>query len=106
MAKRELIDRTQLKDDFINSNLYTTEKGFFCYTVDEIRNAPVITEEEIVKPYLEKLKEKIYDITDTITLDADNIWKSKLYVRYADVMNIIENLLLLTEKVGEEDGKA
>lgn len=37
-----LIDADKLKDTFINPLLFTTEKGFYCYTIDEVRNAETV----------------------------------------------------------------
>lgn len=48
MAKRELIDRKVLIDNGLS-------KGF-CEWYDEIKQAEVITEQDIVKPYLEAIE--------------------------------------------------
>lgn len=59
----------------------------------DIRSFPAITEEEIVKPYLEKLKEQISkSCYKALITDDGNIKESK-------VLQIIDNLL--TEKGAE-----
>lgn len=63
-------------------------------STNQIRSFPAITEEEIVKPYLEKLKEQISkSCYKALITDDGNIKESK-------VLQIIDNLL--TEKGTEE----
>lgn len=103
MAKRELIDRTQI--EWFGCNF---EGGKTCMkhhgdcsscphaecSTNQIRSFPAITEEEIVKPYLEKLKEQISkSCYKALITDDGNIKESK-------VLQIIDNLL--NEKGAEE----
>ena len=101
MAKRELIDRTQI--EWYGCNF---EGGKTCIkyhgdcsicvhaecSANEIRRLPVITEEEIVKPYLEKLNEQISQLE---WYGDDAFW---------DGVNAVSELIdnLLTEKGAEE----
>lgn len=39
---------------------------------------------------IDEIAEKIYGLTDTIVINPENIFQRKTYVRYADVMNIID----------------
>lgn len=98
MAKRELIDSEKLLEDF--------QVGI--PILQAIKNN-TITEEEIVKPYLEKLKSKIRDRN---TLNFTNwqcdIISDKTYKQnfrmYEEMLSIVDTLIdnLLTEKGAEE----
>lgn len=103
MAERELIDRKALIDNGLSKGL--------CEWYDEIKQAEVINEQEIVKPYLEKLKEQIVGKSSTEELfDADafnsmysesvskNTAECESYiemtiVKMDDVLRLIDNLL-------------
>ena len=85
MAKRELIDRKALIDNGLS-------KGF-CEWYDEIKQAEVITEQEIVKPYLEKLKAEIgKSKTEHEMQIAERDIKAKLLISniYCDIVNILD----------------
>ena len=58
MAKRELIDRNDLESTTITTDDYSDNEVLDVVLMEDIEEAPVITEQEIVKPYLEKLKEQ------------------------------------------------
>ena len=97
MAKRELIDKKSIMS-ILNSINYDTdyECDYISHTCDydevleKVEYADVITEEEIVKPYLEKLKERVSkSCYKALITDDGNIKESK-------VLQIIDNLL--TEK--------
>lgn len=85
MAKRELIDRNALIDNGLS-------KGF-CEWYDEIKQAEVITEHEIIEPYLEKLKEEIgKSKTEHEMQIAERDIKAKLLIShiYCDIVNILD----------------
>lgn len=85
MTKRELIDRKALIDNGLS-------KGF-CEWYDEIKQAEVITEQEIVKPYLEKLRadiEAAYDELDGYDPDSLGTFASR-------IDDLIDNLLSESE---------
>ena len=39
---------------------------------------------------LDKIRAEIADITDTVEINPESFWNKKLYVRYSDVLNIID----------------
>jgi len=41
------------------------------------------------EPILVKIRTEIADITDTVEINPESFWNKKLYVRYSDVLNII-----------------
>lgn len=42
------------------------------------------------EPILDKIIVEIADITDTVEINPESFWNTKLYVRYNDVLNIID----------------
>ena len=87
MAKREFIDTDKITYVSLEDSLHFVE--YYKDSEAELNIvAPRISEEEIVKPYLEKLKEQIrYDYNR-------NIWGQ---YEYEKVMDSINNLLSETE---------
>ena len=55
MAEREFLTREQAQDAFVGYDEY----NFAYYVLDEVQ---AITEQDIVKPYLTKLKAKMFDL--------------------------------------------
>ena len=89
MAKRELIEREKLINELTESSKHhaqTSREESLLYRDRQIvREQTTITEQEIVKPYLDRLKEQIrYDYNR-------NIWGQ---YEYEKVMYCINNLLL------------
>ena len=103
MAKRELINKTDLI-----LNLATIAKAKAKSDAQKVlmgrcifmsEKMPVITEEEIVRPYLEKLKEQIKEEKKVEHIPKDvEMWD------YIEGMNRVVTLIdnLLTEKGAEE----
>ena len=84
MAKRELIDRTRLLTENMKSKYYHLANGDIAIPIIDIEHSHTITDQEIVKPYLENLKKQIrYDYNR-------NIWGQ---YEYEKVMHLIDNLL-------------
>ena len=95
MTKREFIDKNEIhftcrRDCFTGNCTKCGEQTVKQYEINEM---PVITEEEIVKPYLEKLNEHIINFPWGDT-SGDFMTGVKA------VCNLIDNLL--TEKGAEE----
>ena len=59
MAKRELIDRNNLEITPIATDDYSGNKVIATVLLEDVEKAPVITEQDIVKPYLEKIRAEI-----------------------------------------------
>ena len=73
MAKRELIDRNNLESTTIVTDDYSGNEVVDVVMMEDVKEAPVITEQEIVRPYLEKLRadiETAYDELDGYDPDA------------------------------------
>lgn len=56
MAKRELIDRNNLESTTIATDDYSGNEVLDVVLMEDVKEAPVITEQEIVKPYLEAIE--------------------------------------------------
>lgn len=81
MAKRELIDREKAENITWEEPSYTDALNVLTEVRDKIRELPVITEQEIVKPYLEKLKEQVSHCNLCLLVNKE------------DVLGFIDNLL-------------
>ena len=49
--------------------------------------------EQIIEPcgdVLDKIRDEICDIDDEIVLNPDSFWERKVYVRFSEVINIID----------------
>lgn len=106
MAKRELIDRNQIEwygcdfegcKDCIKIDRNCSICGYAECSADEVRSLPVITEQEIVKPYLDKLKEKLSQIGFDHYFQCgeyleEDVRKIKI-MNFGRAMEIIDNLL-------------
>ena len=111
MAKRELIDKTHLlaeikklqkspwynrgKDDMVVARAFYNERKEAVEVVRDlcVNDEPVITEQEIVKPYLEKLKADIevaYDELDGYDPDSLATFASR-------IDDLLDNLLSESE---------
>lgn len=87
MRKRELIDRTLL-DIPSDDNKWEELVKF----ADDVACANEITEQEIVKPYLDKLKEKVEE-NSMIDYAEDLYDGGQLVINYFGLCHIIDNLL-------------
>ena len=87
MAKRELIDRKQAVE--VVSNGF--DRWHMINLLASQESIPAITEQEIVKPYLEKLKEQMKNKEREAEFMNDwvNGWNSCLY----EILLAIDNLL-------------
>ena len=93
MAKRELIDRNNLESTTITTDDYSGNEVVDVVMMEDVKEAPVITEQEIVKPYLEKLRadiETAYDELDGYDPDALGTFASR-------IDDLIDNLLSESE---------
>ena len=93
MAKRELIDRNNLESTTIVTDDYSGNEVVDVVMMEDVKEAPVITEQEIVKPYLEKLRadiETAYDELDGYDPDALGTFASR-------IDDLIDNLLSESE---------
>ena len=89
MAKRELIDRKQAVEVISNG----FDRWHMINLLESQESIPAITKQEIVKPYLEKLKadiEAAYDELDGYEPDALGTFASR-------IDDLIDNLLSESE---------
>lgn len=96
MAKRELIDRNNLESTTIVTDDFSGNELLDVVLMEDVKEAPVITEQEIVKPYIEKLEADIevaYDELDGFDPDSLGTFASRIY-------DLIDNLL--SESEGKE----
>lgn len=85
MAKRELIDRNNLESTTIVTDDYSGNEVLDVVLMEDVKEAPVITEQDIVKPYLEKLKEQVSHCNLCLLVNKE------------DVLGFIDNLLSESE---------
>lgn len=93
MTKRELIDRNDLDITTIETDDFSDNKVLDVVLIEDVEEAPVITEQEIVKPYLEKLRadiEAAYDELDGYDPDSLGTFASR-------IDDLIDNLLSESE---------
>lgn len=91
MAKRELIDRKQAVE--VVSNGF--DRWHMINLLASQESIPAITEQEIVKPYLEKLKADINE------MDLNRIaseYEDRFFGFQSEVLQMIKNLLSESEK--------
>lgn len=100
MAKRELIEREKLINELAESSKHhaqtSREESLLHRDRQIVREQPAITEQEIVKPYLEKLRADIevaYDELDGYDPDSLGTFASR-------IDDLIDNLL--SESEGKE----
>ena len=93
MAKRELIDRNNLESTTIVTDDYSGNEVIDVVAMEDIKEAPVITEQEIVKPYLEKLKT---EVEKKHTKAKQRGWVLQMNA-YTDCLQMIDNLLSESE---------
>lgn len=93
MAKRELIEREKLINELTESSKYhaqTSREESLLYRDRQIvREQPTITEQDIVKPILDKIKTEVKDIAfDWQEIDGEH--ESFMVVDLNDALNIID----------------
>lgn len=111
MAKRELIDRTRLLTENMKSKYYHLANGDIAIPIIDIEHSHTITEQEIVKPYLEKLKEQIVKSADNqlkIAMGIADLNERYTHIRvesaFRQCVTMIDNLLSESEdKYGNDD---
>lgn len=78
MVKRELIDREKAENTTWEEPSYTDALNVLTEVRDKIRELPVITEQEIAKSYLKKLRAKINEEIDFEEKWLNDVfWKDK-----------------------------
>lgn len=92
MAKREFIDVEQVITEIKNMDNNGCITRAVNHVCEDIRMIPTVSEQEIVKPYLEKLKKKIHAKSFESGL-------MNPILTYAEIMQMIDELL---SKDGEE----
>ena len=80
MAKRELIDREKAENTTWEEPSYTDALNVLAEVRDKIRELPVITEQDIVKPYLKKLRAKINE-----EIDFEEKWLNDVFWKDKDI---------------------
>lgn len=101
MAKRELIDRNNLESTTIVTDDFSGNELLDVVLMEDVKEAPVITEQEIVKPYLEKLKT---EVEKKHTKAKQRGWVLKMNA-YTDCLQMIDNLLSESEEENESNNK-
>ena len=71
MAKRELIDREKAENTTWEGPSYTDALNVLMEVRDKIRELPVITEQDIVKPVLDKIRAEIFKVESDCRLSID-----------------------------------
>lgn len=102
MAKRELIDRNNLEITTIVTDDFSGNEVLDVVLMEDVKEAPVITEQEIVKPYLEKLKAEIgKSKTEHEMQIAERDIKAKLLISniYCDIVNILDKYKAESEEI-------
>lgn len=93
MAKRELIDKQRILSERMKSKYYHLSNGDIAIPICDIEHAPTITEQDIVKPYLEELKNRISEVTYSLRcINEDCFTNDDKVVDLSDVFAEIDNL--------------
>ena len=90
MAKRELINKADLLLTPIDITDLPTDHCLMCYLQEDVEEMTTITEEEIIKPYLEKLKA---ELTKNYVNPDDMNNYTYTTVGLKSVLEAIDNLL-------------
>lgn len=88
MAKRELIDRNNLESTTITTDDYSGNEVLDVVLMEDVEEAPVINEQEIVKPYLDKIRERVEKLQKACGKDDLN-WSAQ-YSAFGMVLDIID----------------
>jgi hypothetical protein len=93
MAKRELIDRNNLDSTTIVTDDFSGNEVLEVVLMEDVKEAPVITEQEIVKPYLERLKRRMKARDDDNGGEPLNAVDRGYHLAYEHLCEEIDNLL-------------
>lgn len=94
MAKRELIDRNNLDSTTIVTDDFSGNELLDVVLMEDVKETPVITEQEIVKPYLEKLRADI----EAAYYELDRYDPDSLGTFASRIDDLIDNLLSESEE--------
>lgn len=97
MAKRELIDRNNLESTTIVTDDFSGNELLDVVLMEDVKEAPVITEQDIVKSVLEKLKA---DISKTSIVGYATV-DGKIEIARRAITQIIDKYILESE---DKDG--
>lgn len=97
MVKRELIDREKAENTTWEEPSYTDALNVLTEVRDKIRELPTITEQEIVKPYLEELKSKMKERDDDNGGEPLNAVDRGYHLACEHLCKEIDNLLSESE---------
>ena len=92
MAKREreFIDKADLVLMPIDVTDLPSDRCLLCYLADDVEEITPISEQEIVKPYLDKLKAEIRKLDD---INPDYPMDRTIHISRNEVLELISNLL-------------
>lgn len=97
MAKRELIERENLINELIESSKHhaqtSREESLLHRDRQIVREQPTITEQDIVKPYLERLKRRMEARDDDNGGEPLNAVDRGYHLAYEHLCEEIDNLL-------------
>lgn len=102
MVKRELIDRNNLESTTIVTDDFSGNELLDVVLIEDVKEAPVITEQEIVKPYLEKLKAMISEVNLNKVAKS---YEDRFYGFQNEILQMIDNLLSESEVKANENEK-
>ena len=88
MAKRELIDREKAENTTWEEPSYTDALNVLTEVRDKIRELPVITEQDIVKPVLDKIRAEIEKLQKMC--DKNNLNLMAQHLAFGMVLDIID----------------
>ena len=101
MAKRELIDRTALREEIYTTTEWNGDVHRIVYE-RSLDDAKEITEEEIVKPYLNKIAVKLGElIAENMENDNGLPIPNQYAYCYQEVLEFVNNLLTGKEQRDE-----
>lgn len=86
MAKRELIDREKAENITWEEPSYTDALNVLTEVRDKIRELPVIAEQDIVKPVLDKIRAEIMKLDD---INPDYPMDRTIHISRNEVLQII-----------------
>lgn len=89
MTKHELVDKEKVENITWGEPSYTDALNVLTEVRDKIRELPAITEQEIVKPYLEKLRADI----DVAYYELDGYDPDALATFASRIDDLIDNLI-------------
>lgn len=94
MAKRELIDRNNLESTTIITDDFSGNEMLDVVLMEDVKETPIITEQEIIKPYLEKLRTDI----EVAYVELDSYNPDALGTFAGIISDLIDRLLSESEE--------